>query len=180
MFLTRIQFKRMDPPLIMPFSVIRRIDLYRATLRSNTQTTDAQHVQDNSHPGTGGGSGGEQQNGDQGQEGGGEGQADVGDMSVTISPTIIGDGGGGATEQGQFKSVKTIHDILTLEGVDEDAEGADATLKDELLMLAHDSPMWMEELEKYTRNEEKEQKQVQAERALRLAYWREAITMQPN
>ena len=29
-------------------------------------------------------------------------------------------------------------------------------------MLAHDSPMWMEELEKYLRNEEKERKQVQA------------------
>jgi hypothetical protein len=146
----------MDPPLIMSFSVRRRIDLYRATLRSEMQTTDSRHLQ---------------QSGDQGREGGGAGQADAGEMSV-------GDDGGAAMKQ--FTSVKTTHDILVLEGVDEDAEGADATFKEELLMLAHDSPMWMEELEKYLRNEEKEQNQVQAERALRLARWREGIAMQPN
>jgi len=149
----------MDPPLFMPFSVRRRIDLYRATLRSKMQTTDSRHLQ---------------QSGGQRREGGGEGQADAGEMSV-------GNDGGAATEREQFTSIKTTsHDILVLEGVDEDAEGADATLKDELVMLACDSPIWMEELEKYLRNEEKERRQVQAERALRLARWREGIAMQPN
>ncbi|KAM6503846.1 hypothetical protein JOM56_000789 [Amanita muscaria] len=34
-------FKRMDPPLIMPFSELSRIDQYREYLRSYTQTTNA-------------------------------------------------------------------------------------------------------------------------------------------
>jgi len=54
--------------------------------------------------------------------------------------------------------------IPVLEGVNEDAEGADAPLKDELLILARDNPIWMKELKKYLQDEEKEQKQVQAER----------------
>ena len=36
----------MNPPLIMPLSVRRRIDLYRETLRSKIQTTDAPDGQD--------------------------------------------------------------------------------------------------------------------------------------
>jgi len=120
-----IQFKRMNPPLIMPLSVRRRIDLYRETLRSKIQTTHAPDGQDKFHPGS---------------------------------------------------AVKTSDGLLVLEGVDEDAQGADATMKEELMMLARDSPMWMKELKKYLQEEEKELKQVQAERALRLARWREDTT----
>jgi len=167
----------MNPPLVMPFSVIQQIDLYRATLRSKIQTTEAPDGQDKSHPGSDGGSGGEKKSDDltQGRMGDGEGQAAAGGPSVTSSPTIIGDGGGTGTEQEQF-AVKASHGFLVLEGVDEDAEGADATMKEELMMLARDSPIWMKELKKYLQAEEKEQKQVQAERALRLAHWREGIT----
>jgi hypothetical protein len=77
-------------------------------------------------------------------------------------------------------SFKTAYDIPVLEGVDEDAEGADATMRDELIMLAHGDPMWMEELKKYLRKEEKEREQMQEERAVRLALWREGIAMQPT
>lgn len=49
---------------------------------------------------------------------------------VTSSPTIIGDGGGekeagAGLEQFFFE---TANDILVLVGIDEDAEGADATV----------------------------------------------------
>lgn len=53
------------------------------------------------------------------QQSGDQGQANAGEMSV-------GDDGGAATEREQFFSVKATHGILVLEGVDEDAEGADA------------------------------------------------------
>ncbi|KAF8349599.1 hypothetical protein F5887DRAFT_947041 [Amanita rubescens] len=103
-------------------------------------------------------------------------------MSVTSSPTIIGDGEGekaaGAGLE-QF-SVKSTHGLLVLEDVDEDAEDADATTRDELIMLAHDNPMWIEELRRYLQEEEKEKKQMQNERVARLARWREDIAIQPT
>jgi hypothetical protein len=114
--------------------------------------------------------------------GDGGGQAASGVMSVTSSPTIIGDGEGEkAAEAGleQF-SFKTADDILVLEGVDEDAEGADATMLDELIMMAHGDPMWTEELRKYLQKEDQEREQMQEERAVRLARWREGITVQPT
>ncbi|KAI0253669.1 hypothetical protein BJV78DRAFT_1299756 [Lactifluus subvellereus] len=43
-------FKRMIPPLIMPFSVLDQIDLYRETLLPNPQTTNARHHDDQSYP----------------------------------------------------------------------------------------------------------------------------------
>jgi hypothetical protein len=133
----------MNPPVIMPYSVLYRIDLYRETLG---------------------------------------GQAASGIASVTSSPIIIGDGGEekAAGEGLEQLSFKTACDIPVLEGVDEDAEGADATMRDELIMLAHGDPMWMEELKKYLRKEEKEREQMQEERAVRLALWREGIAMQPT
>ena len=57
-----------------------------------------------------------------------------------------------------------------LEGADEDAEGADSTMRDELVMMARDDPMWTTELRKY----------LQKERAVRLARWREGIVVQPT
>jgi hypothetical protein len=149
----------MNPPLIMPISVLNRIDLYRETLRSNMRAKNL----------------------GQGRMGDG-GQAASGVSSVNSSPTIVDESGGeNAAGAGleQF-SFKTSHNILVLEGVDEDAEGADATMRDELIMLAHGDPMWMEELRKYLQKEEKEKEQMQEERKVRLAHWREGITSQPT
>ncbi|KAF5373498.1 hypothetical protein D9615_009488 [Tricholomella constricta] len=142
-------FKRMNPPLVMPFSVLNRIELYRETLRS----------------------------GDRG------GQATSGATLVTSPPTIIGDGegdkaAGAGLEQFSFEAAHD--DILVLEGVDEDAEGADATMRDELIMLAHGDPMWTEELRKYLQKEEEERKRMQEERAARLALWRDGVDVQPT
>lgn len=73
------------------------------------------------------------------------------------------------------------NDILVLEDVDEDVEGADATMRDELIMMAHGGdPIWVEELRKYLQKEEEEREQMQAERAMRLARWREDIAVQPT
>ena len=134
----------------MPFPVLNRIDLYRETLRSNMQPTGANHHDDQS--------------------------------SVTSSPTIIGDGGGDKAAGAGLEqlSFKAAHDILVLEGVDEDAEGADATMRDELIMMAHDDPMWMEELRKYLQKEGKERERMQEERAVRLARWRDGVIVQPT
>jgi hypothetical protein len=77
-------------------------------------------------------------------------------------------------------SFKMADDILVLEGINEDAEGADATVLDELIMMAHGDLMWTEELRKYLQKEEEERKKMQEERAVRLACWREGITVQPT
>ncbi|KIL58313.1 hypothetical protein M378DRAFT_332913 [Amanita muscaria Koide BX008] len=136
----KMPFKRMDPPLIMPFSELSRIDQYREYLRSYTQTTNADGQ---SHPPPNGGSGDEQ-----------VAEAELGGFSV--EPT---------------------HGLLVLEGVDEDADDADATFRDELVMLARDDPIWREELRRYLQEEEKERELMQKERVARLAHWREDISV---
>lgn len=118
----------MNPPLIMPYSVLNQISRYRNTLLSNM--------------------------------GGGEKAAGAG--------------------QEQF-SFGTANDILVLESVDEDVEGADATMRDELIMMAHDGdPIWVEELRKYLQKEEKEREQMKEEHVVRLARWQEDITVEPT
>jgi len=123
----------MNPPLIMPLSAVHWINLYWETLHLNA-------------------SGDEQgsRNLRQGQMGDG-GQAASGETSVTSSPTIIGGGGGEKAVEARLEqfTFKTSHGILVLEGIDEDAEGADATMRDELIMTARNDPVWMEELRRY-------------------------------
>ena len=162
----------MDPPLIMPASVLYRIERYRETLGSFTNT----HNHDD-HPLPNGGSGDEQgsSNPRHGRTGDRGGQAASGVMSVNSPPAIIGDGGGekaagAGLEQG----------LLVLEGVDEDAEGPDATMLDQLMMLAYDDPIWNEELRRYLQKEEEEREWMQKERAVRLARWREDVVVQPT
>lgn len=110
------------------------------------------------------------------------GQAAAGAKSSTSPLTIIGHGEGEkAAGAGLGKySFGTANDILILEGVDEDVEGADATMRDELIMMAHGGdPIGVEELRKYLQKEEKEREEMRDERAVRLARWREGITVQP-
>lgn len=92
-FLLLCQFKQIDPPLIMPFSVLFRIDSYRQHLISTTST---HNHDDQPHPSRNGRSGDEQGrfNPPHGQTGGWEEQAASGVTSVTSSPTMIDDGGG--------------------------------------------------------------------------------------
>ncbi len=163
----------MDPdPLIniMPLSVLFRIDSYREYLLS---TTSIQNHDDQSHPPPRSGSGDEQRNSNppHGQTGDRGGQAASGVTSVTSSQKTAGAG------LEQF-SVKSTRGLLVLEDVDEDAEDADATTRDELIMLALDNPIWMEELRRFSQEEEKEKEQMQNERAARLARWREDIAIQ--
>ncbi|KAF8349255.1 hypothetical protein F5887DRAFT_1233630 [Amanita rubescens] len=150
-------FKRMIPPLIMPAPVLLRIDHYREYLRSNTQTTNTHNYDDQSHS-LPMGSGDEQ------------GSSDTRHGQTTDK--VMG-------ELEQF-SVKSPHGLLVLEGVDEDAEGADATMLDQLIMLAHDDPIWKEELRRYLQREEEEREQMQKERGERLARWRDNIAVQPT
>ncbi|KAF8722194.1 hypothetical protein AX14_009962 [Amanita brunnescens Koide BX004] len=42
--------------------------------------------------------------------------------------------------------VTSVTSRTTIIGVDEDVEDADATMRDELIILAHDDPIWREEL----------------------------------
>ena len=69
---------------------------------------------------------------------------------------------------------------LVLEDVDEDAEDANATTRDVLIMLAHGNPAFLEELRRYLQEEEKEKEQMRNERAAGLARWREDIAIQPT
>ena len=77
-------------------------------------------------------------------------------------------------------SVKLTHRLLALEDVDEDAEDANATTRDELIMLARDHLIWMEELRRFLQEEEKEKEQMQNERVARLVRWREDMAIQPT
>ena len=135
----------MVPPLIMPFSVLERIDHYQDTLRSNMPTTDADF-----HPQS-------PPNDESGNEQG----------SSNLRQGWLGDAEG--------LTAAAVEHLLVLEGVDEDAEGADATMRDELAMMARDDPMWMREFRKYLQEEEKEREEVQKERAVRLALARRHI-----
>jgi len=164
----------MIPSLIMPFPMVRRIDLYRATLRLDIPTKDADFRPDQCHPPPYGWSGDEpgSSNPRQGRLGNAGGQAASGETSTTSSPTLIRDGGG--------EQAAGAKQLLVLEGVDEDAEDADATMRAELILLARDSPIWMAELRKYLQQEEKEKKDVQKEREVRLAHWREGIITRPT
>ena len=77
-------------------------------------------------------------------------------------------------------SVRSTHGLLALEDVDEDAEDADATTLDELMMLTYDGdPIWMEELTRYLQEEEEEKERMQNKRAVRLTRWQEDIAVQP-
>ncbi|KAF5375494.1 hypothetical protein D9615_009206 [Tricholomella constricta] len=180
-------FKRMSPSVIMPLSVLSQIDHYRGTLRMDMQITNTiphynantipHHHQPPPRPNDGNGDEQGSGNNHQGRSGDGGGQAASAVASVTSSPTIVRDSGGekaGGAESEEF-SFKTAHGILVLEGVDEDAEGADATMRDELIMLARSDPIWMKELRKYLQEEERERVQMQEERAMRLANWRDDI-----
>lgn len=166
----------MIPPLVMSALDLAHIDRYRGYILSNIQT----HIHGNqSHFPLNGGSGDDQRSShDQhGRTGDGGGPAASRTTSATNSPTIIGDGGGENVDGAEPKkySVNSFHGLLVLEGVDEDAEDADATMRDELILMAHCSPIWEEELRRYLEREERERKQMQKERAERLARWREGI-----
>jgi hypothetical protein len=157
------------------------------------QATNTNHHDDQSHPLPNGGREDEQGGGNlrqglglMGDGGGQANQAASGVTSVTDSPTVIGDGGeenaaGAWLEQFSFETAHDIHDIPVLEGVDEDADGTEATMLDDLLVLAGDgNPIWVKELRKYLQREEKEREEMQEERAARLALWQESITGQPT
>ncbi|KIL64954.1 hypothetical protein M378DRAFT_77473 [Amanita muscaria Koide BX008] len=165
-------FKRMNPPLIMDLEDLYRIDSYREYLLS---TTSPQNHDGQSHPLPNGGSGDEQgsSNPSHGQTGDEGGPAASGVTSVTSW------GATKAAGPGLEKiSVKSTHGLLALEDVDEDAEDADATTLDELMMLTYDGdPTWMEELRRYLQEKEEEKERMQNERAVRLAHWREDISV---
>jgi hypothetical protein len=139
----------MVPPLIMTYSTLLRIDRYRRYLLSTTST---QNHDDQSHPPPNGGSRYEQgsSNPPHGQtgDGPGGGQAASRVTLVTSSSIIIGDGGREKTTGAGLEqfSVKSTDCLTVFEDVDEDAEDADATTRDELIMLAQDNPMWIGEL----------------------------------
>jgi len=166
----------MNPPLFMPLTMLRLIGLYRERLRSNMQVTDANHHHEQPHPPPDSGSGGEQGSGNPISGLMGDGGGSPGETLATSSPTIVGDGERKQTAEEKLEEFPvTTSSIPILEGVDEDAEGADATFLDELILLASNNPIWMVELKRYLEEEEKEKKQVQEERAARLARWREGI-----
>lgn len=58
-------------------------------------------------------------------------------------------------------AAKSPHGLLVLEDVDEDAESADATFLDELIMLARDSPIWKEELRRYLQRGSRERRDAE-------------------
>ena len=154
----------------MPFLELSRIDQYREYLHS-TQTANANSP---SRPPPNDGSRDEQGSSNlrRGQTGDGGGQVDSGAPSATSSPAIIGGG------EGRKAAERKTQGLLVLEGVDEDAVDADATFRDELIMLARDDPMWREELRRYLQEEEKERELIQKERTARLARWREDMAVQ--
>lgn len=68
-----------------------------------------------------------------------------------IQTTNIGDGG---RQKVAEVELELTHGLLVLEGVDEDAEDANTTFRDELIMLARDDPIWKEDTCKKWRRRE--------------------------
>ncbi|EDR09629.1 uncharacterized protein LACBIDRAFT_318891 [Laccaria bicolor S238N-H82] len=137
-------FKRFEPPLSMPLNLQARVKRYRAYLSTADPETLA--VQSH-HPPPNGGSG---EGPPHDQIGHGGGQATSGGLSVTSSPTIIGDGdgdGGKSAEEGLAE---------VFEDVDEDAEDGDATMLDDLRLLAASHPMWEDELKQLSKRSRRE------------------------
>lgn len=69
--------------------------------------------------------------------------------------------------------------ILELEGVDEGAQDADATMKDELMLLARGSEIWARELVKYLQVERKERDEMQEEQVVRMENWLRDVVATP-
>lgn len=166
---TKRSFKRMDPPLLMPYSVLRRIGHYREYLLSTTITQN----NDGDEPG--------KSNLPHGRTGDRGGQVASGVTSVTSPQTIISGGEGErATGVGleQFSDKLDYDSLPSAEDVDEDADDGDATTLDDLLLLVHDNPtLWIGELKRYLQEEKREQERVQDERMARLASWREDVAI---
>lgn len=79
-------------------------------------------------------------------------------------------------EQREFNTRVPSYDILVSEGVDEDATGADATFKDDLILLASyddDVGTWRKVLDKLLQAERQEQEEMMKERKARLDEWRQ-------
>ncbi|KAG6814247.1 hypothetical protein H0H92_015362 [Tricholoma furcatifolium] len=166
-------FKRMVPPHVIPFSELSRIEQYLRHLRSiQTNNTTS-----NSHPPLNDGPDRVGSNLQRGQTGDGGGQVDSAASLANSSPTRIDPAGGQEKAEAELDlSFKTQGLLVASEGVDADAEDADATFLDDLLLLASIDPtMWMGELNKYLQEEKKEKELLQKEQAARLAHWREDV-----
>ena len=165
------QFKRFTPFLIMSGLDLYRIDQYRDAVLANLAVPDANDDQEQAqpHPRTGDNSAGAGQESEQAGSGGGPRRA-FGNLfcfgNRTDSEGMEGDA------LSTLPSTDKLP-ILSLEGVDEDAQDANATMKDELILLAHGNKLWTRELEKFIEAENREMREMQQHRAVMLENWRQ-------
>jgi hypothetical protein len=168
----------MIPPVALSRSELLQIDHYRNTLTPTTIGGDGGNgPADDGSGGTGRkGEGGSRQGGDLGDKQG-RGTSRFGSAFKPQNwkaskkwrkKQVVG-------EQQEFNTRVPSYDIPVVEGVDEEAEGADATFKDELVLLASygDDGTWRKALDKLLQAEHQEQEEVTKERMARLDEWRQ-------
>jgi hypothetical protein len=174
----------MIPPVSLSVLELQRINRYYDALR-RPMLTNVNNNQGPAQPPSGGASG----NGN-GQEGAGSGPG-VGPVGGGApgndsEPARSGwesllccrrqeQGLAAGREESMAKQSFNGPPILTLEGVDEDAQDADATTKDELMLLAHSSELWAGELAKYLQAERNERDEVHRRRMARLEDWMQDV-----
>ena len=153
---------------------LSQVERYRNALLAQTGIPHNSQGPPQLPPGTGSGN----TNG-QGGDGYGQGaeQRGLGNNGTGQAGRSLGDllcctrGDGGVSEETANITSTLLLPILELEGVDADAQDADATMKDELMLLAHTSEIWRGALEKYMQAENREREAVQKEQEVRLETW---------
>jgi len=149
----------MIPPVALSRSELLQIDHYRKTLT----------------PGKGEGSSGQRGNSG-GKRGWGTSRFGSAFNPQTWMPSKKWGKKQVVEEQREFNTRVPSYDILVSEGVDEDATGADATFKDDLILLASyddDVGTWRKALDKLLQAERQEQEEMMKERKARLDEWRQ-------
>jgi hypothetical protein len=170
----------MIPPVFMSVNELRQVDSYYATLLRTMSTNIGEGIEQGQPP-TGGasGSGNDQERaGTRNVDEPADGEGQVGGKGNNTGGTDVGSFVGQGRAVGDFSTDDFA--ILEIESVEEDAQDADATMKDELIMLANSGDMWSreiwrEELAKYLQAEQKEREEMQENREAMLKGWLQGI-----
>jgi len=170
----------MLPAVALSVDELYQIEIYRATLRATTISSSGRQGPPDNGSGSKGGNGGggseweKEPGGKGGQRTSKSGSRFKGSWRGWRKKKVVGVG------QQEFKIGIPSDDLPVHEGVDEDAQGDNATWKEQLMLLASygdDDGIWKEELVKVLRAEGKEQEEMKQERMARLGNWRQMLPM---
>lgn len=80
-----------------------------------------------------------------------------------------------SVKQEEFNTNVPSNGLPVCEDVDEDGTGPEATMEDDLILLASFDEMWREELVKFREAKRRDQEEMQKERMVMLEKWRQTV-----